>query len=202
MTTLAFLSEMYQKAATYLSSRAFPSTLLSSNPSLVVTPSSYPVLLPGVDMFNHKRAQPVSWTISHSDSSPPKPHADYVKDDPRYLRRGPKIDRADAAQANWPLFVYPKPEHKKGGGSRTEIEKLLINLSRMVQFEFADTTALTCLLCARQFKTLDQLKRHNKESDPHKVGDGQSNIGHAALTVRILRKITRTPISATLPVRR
>ncbi|KAG6850456.1 hypothetical protein H0H93_012877 [Arthromyces matolae] len=37
------------------------------------------------------------------------------------------------------------------------------------EFEFADTTGLACLLCARQFKTLDQLKRHNKESDLHKA---------------------------------
>ncbi|KAI0781294.1 hypothetical protein BD413DRAFT_600684 [Trametes elegans] len=35
-------------------------------------------------------------------------------------------------------------------------------------FEFSDTVALTCLLCARQFKSVDQLKRHNKESDLHK----------------------------------
>lgn len=37
------------------------------------------------------------------------------------------------------------------------------------EFEFSDTAAMTCLLCARKFKTLDQLKRHNKESDLHKV---------------------------------
>ncbi|KAJ7349444.1 hypothetical protein DFH08DRAFT_959593 [Mycena albidolilacea] len=37
------------------------------------------------------------------------------------------------------------------------------------EFEFSDVTALTCLLCARQFKTTDQLKRHNKESDLHKA---------------------------------
>ena len=37
------------------------------------------------------------------------------------------------------------------------------------EFEFSDTNAKTCLLCARQFKSLDQLKRHNKESDLHKV---------------------------------
>ncbi|KAG6376046.1 hypothetical protein JVT61DRAFT_2014 [Boletus reticuloceps] len=36
-------------------------------------------------------------------------------------------------------------------------------------FEFSDTSAMTCLLCARQFKNLDQLKRHNKESDLHKA---------------------------------
>ncbi|KAI0811192.1 hypothetical protein BC629DRAFT_1479565 [Irpex lacteus] len=36
------------------------------------------------------------------------------------------------------------------------------------EFEFADTAALSCLLCSRKFSTLDQLKRHNKESDLHK----------------------------------
>ena len=51
-------------ADTYISSRAFPSTLLSREPSLVVSPESYPVLLPGLDFFNHKRGQPVSWGIS------------------------------------------------------------------------------------------------------------------------------------------
>ena len=38
-----------------------------------------------------------------------------------------------------------------------------------VEFEFSDVTGLMCLLCARQFKTIDQLKRHNKESDLHKA---------------------------------
>ncbi|GLB35284.1 putative glycine rich nucleic binding domain containing protein [Lyophyllum shimeji] len=38
-----------------------------------------------------------------------------------------------------------------------------------VEFEFSDVTGLMCLLCARQFKSLDQLKRHNKESDLHKA---------------------------------
>jgi hypothetical protein len=37
------------------------------------------------------------------------------------------------------------------------------------ELEFSDTNTLTCLLCARAFKSLDQLKRHNKESDLHKV---------------------------------
>jgi RNA-binding protein 5/10 len=37
------------------------------------------------------------------------------------------------------------------------------------ELEFSDTNALTCLLCARAFKSLDQLKRHNKESDLHKA---------------------------------
>lgn len=38
-----------------------------------------------------------------------------------------------------------------------------------MEFEYSDTIAMTCLLCARQFKSLEQLKRHNKESDLHKV---------------------------------
>lgn len=37
------------------------------------------------------------------------------------------------------------------------------------ELEFSDTNAMTCLLCARQFKNMDQLKRHNKESDLHKA---------------------------------
>ncbi|KAF8580700.1 hypothetical protein K439DRAFT_289082 [Ramaria rubella] len=36
------------------------------------------------------------------------------------------------------------------------------------EFEFSDTKSLACLLCSRQFKTIEQLKRHNKESDLHK----------------------------------
>ncbi|KAJ8078512.1 hypothetical protein PM082_012794 [Marasmius tenuissimus] len=36
------------------------------------------------------------------------------------------------------------------------------------EFEFSDVTAMSCLLCSRQFKSMDQLKRHNNESDLHK----------------------------------
>lgn len=39
------------------------------------------------------------------------------------------------------------------------------------EFEFSDMTAMACLLCARQFKSPDQLKRHNKDSDLHKASD-------------------------------
>lgn len=59
---------MYLTAATYLSSRAFPSTLLSATPSLVATPSSYPVLLPGIDALNHTRGQAVTWQITRSSA--------------------------------------------------------------------------------------------------------------------------------------
>ena len=47
-------------------------------------------------------------------------------------------------------------------------------------FEFSDTVALTCLLCARQFKSLDQLKRHNKESDLHKKNYKDANLRDVA----------------------
>ncbi|KAI0351679.1 SET domain-containing protein [Trametes cingulata] len=56
--------DKYLTASTYLSSRAFPSTILSESPTLVTTPSSYPVLLPGIDALNHARAHPVSWVVT------------------------------------------------------------------------------------------------------------------------------------------
>ncbi|KAI0712750.1 hypothetical protein C8T65DRAFT_646796 [Cerioporus squamosus] len=63
--------ERYLTASTYLSSRAFPSTVLSSTPSLVTTPTSHPVLLPGIDSLNHARGHPVSWVVSTADASEP-----------------------------------------------------------------------------------------------------------------------------------
>ncbi|KAI0073405.1 hypothetical protein K474DRAFT_1603411 [Panus rudis PR-1116 ss-1] len=48
------------------------------------------------------------------------------------------------------------------------------------EFEFSDTNAKTCLLCARQFKSLDQLKRHNKESDLHKKNYKDANLRDVA----------------------
>jgi len=62
-----FTWERYLTASAYLSSRAFPSTLLSSTPSLRATSSSYPVLLPGIDSLNHARAHAVSWVVSYPD---------------------------------------------------------------------------------------------------------------------------------------
>ena len=56
--------ERYLTAATYLSSRAFSSTLLSDTPTLVTTDTSHPVLLPGIDALNHARGHPVSWVVS------------------------------------------------------------------------------------------------------------------------------------------
>jgi hypothetical protein len=62
---------LYLTAATHLSSRAFPSTVLSSTPSLAPSPSSYPVLLPGIDALNHKRAHPVSWVVDTTRADAP-----------------------------------------------------------------------------------------------------------------------------------
>ncbi|PSR73000.1 hypothetical protein PHLCEN_2v11104 [Hermanssonia centrifuga] len=64
-----FTWEQYLTASTYVSSRAFPSTLLSETPSLLSTPTSYPILLPGVDSLNHARGQPVSWVVFHPNSA-------------------------------------------------------------------------------------------------------------------------------------
>ncbi|KAI9068836.1 SET domain-containing protein [Trametes sanguinea] len=65
----AFTWERYLTASTYLSSRAFPSTVLSEAPTLVTTSSSYPVLLPGIDALNHARGHPVSWLVSSGNAS-------------------------------------------------------------------------------------------------------------------------------------
>ncbi|KIM60637.1 hypothetical protein SCLCIDRAFT_1216693 [Scleroderma citrinum Foug A] len=55
-----------------------------------------------------------------------------------------------------------------------------------MEFEYSDTIAMTCLLCARQFKSLEQLKRHNKESDLHKKNFRDAN----------LREIARQKVAA------
>ncbi|OAX44572.1 SET domain-containing protein [Rhizopogon vinicolor AM-OR11-026] len=61
--------DKYLIASTYLSTRAFPSTLLSRAPTLQTTSSSYPIMIPGVDILNHSRGQPVTWFKSYPDGS-------------------------------------------------------------------------------------------------------------------------------------
>ncbi|KAJ6466689.1 hypothetical protein C8R47DRAFT_1153337 [Mycena vitilis] len=69
-----FTWELYLTAATHLSSRAFPSTLISQNLSLTSPSTPEPILLPGVDSLNHARAEPVSWVQSYLGSGPvPEP---------------------------------------------------------------------------------------------------------------------------------
>ncbi|KAF5388340.1 hypothetical protein D9615_000634 [Tricholomella constricta] len=60
-----FTWDSYLTAATFLSSRAFPSSVLSPTPSLLSSPDTKPVLLPGIDALNHARGEPVSWVVSY-----------------------------------------------------------------------------------------------------------------------------------------
>jgi len=53
---------------------------------------------------------------------------------------------------------------------------VVMTLPPEAEFEFSDVACLTCLLCARQFKSLDQLKRHNKESELHKKNYRDANL--------------------------
>ncbi|WVQ71041.1 hypothetical protein IAR50_000566 [Cryptococcus sp. DSM 104548] len=73
--------DRYLATATYMSSRAFPSKLLelpkegeASKQAFSEDRVSKPILLPGVDIFNHARGQPIVWlsalTASPNSSSP------------------------------------------------------------------------------------------------------------------------------------
>ncbi|KAJ4488244.1 hypothetical protein J3R30DRAFT_3434521 [Lentinula aciculospora] len=64
------------------------------------------------------------------------------------------------------------------------------------EFEFSDVVAFACLLCSRQFKSLDQLKRHNKESDLHKKNCTDATLRDVArqkLLVRQQAKASEQP---------
>lgn len=58
-----------------------------------------------------------------------------------------------------------------------------------VEFEFSDATSLMCLLCARQFKTSEQLKRHNKESELHKKNFKDVNLREIARQKAASRRV-------------
>ncbi|KAL4064306.1 hypothetical protein V8B97DRAFT_1950461 [Scleroderma yunnanense] len=74
--------------------------------------------------------------------------------------------------------VAPAPPNPPSSGATPEPAEL--------EFEYSDTAAMTCLLCARQFKSLEQLKRHNKESDLHRKNCRDTN----------LREIARQKVAA------
>ncbi len=66
-------------AATYVSSRAFPSSLLSAAPSAQATSEdSYPVLLPVLDCLNHTRGHPVTWQVTSSPLTTPTNGANHM----------------------------------------------------------------------------------------------------------------------------
>ncbi|PFH51319.1 hypothetical protein AMATHDRAFT_142848 [Amanita thiersii Skay4041] len=68
-----FTWDRYLAAATYLSSRCFPSSLLSRTPSLQPTASTEPVLIPGLDSLNHARGAAVTWVVAYPDPADPDP---------------------------------------------------------------------------------------------------------------------------------
>ncbi|KAJ7284083.1 SET domain protein [Mycena rebaudengoi] len=65
-----FTWALFLTASTHLSSRAFPSTLLSQKMSLTSPSNPEPILLPGVDCLNHARAEPVSWVQNYVGNGP------------------------------------------------------------------------------------------------------------------------------------
>jgi hypothetical protein len=87
------------------------------------------------------------------------------------------VSHRDVKFVNLHSFVLQTTAQKTSGVPNAEKTALAVEQPKKaeapmpmeVEFEFSDVNALTCLLCARQFKTLDQLKRHNKESDLHKA---------------------------------
>jgi hypothetical protein len=99
-----FPRERYLTASTYLSSRAFPSTLLSASPSLVQSPDSYPVLIPGVDSLNHARAQPVSWVVTFPRSAT-ESHGNISLMAHTALKTGAKIFNNYGAKPNSELLL-------------------------------------------------------------------------------------------------
>ncbi|PVF96460.1 SET domain-containing protein [Serendipita vermifera] len=58
-----FTWERFLRSKTWLSSRAFPSSILHEPPSLT-DPSAEPILVPLLDSLNHSRATPVSWSVN------------------------------------------------------------------------------------------------------------------------------------------
>ncbi|KAG9098063.1 hypothetical protein FS749_004791 [Ceratobasidium sp. UAMH 11750] len=50
------------------------------------------------------------------------------------------------------------------------------------ELPYGDPHAMTCLLCSRQFKTVDMLKRHSTESALHKTNLGKPELCEAAKT--------------------
>ncbi|EJU06413.1 SET domain-containing protein [Dacryopinax primogenitus] len=61
---LVFTGTYWEKVCTWITSRSFPSSLLSTNNPNTTSSDSVPVLLPVLDCMNHKRAHPVTWLTS------------------------------------------------------------------------------------------------------------------------------------------
>ena len=77
--------------------------------------------------------------------------------------------RASILTNDDPDFLTQVPAPTKVATPEKKTTPVPAALPEEAEFEFSDVVKIACLLCARQFKTLDQLKKHNKESDLHKV---------------------------------
>lgn len=77
---------------------------------------------------------------------------------------------SEAAHAPVKQSAFTKPVTAIEQHGETDVS------STTASAEFADIVAKTCLLCARQFKSEEQLKRHNKESDLHKARPHHTDI--------------------------
>ncbi|KAG9057536.1 hypothetical protein FS842_006066 [Serendipita sp. 407] len=66
-----FTMDLFMLAQTWISSRAFPSSLMDDSPSLSSS-NSVQILVPLVDSLNHARGAPVSWSVD--DNGPQQKH--------------------------------------------------------------------------------------------------------------------------------
>ncbi|PFH47056.1 hypothetical protein AMATHDRAFT_68521 [Amanita thiersii Skay4041] len=88
-----------------------------------------------------------------------------------------------AKDSEFPLARHANaitPSHKEKTGSPVPESEC----------DFADVNALMCLLCARQFKSLEQLTRHNIESELHKKNLKDNNLREVARQKLTVRKAT------------
>jgi hypothetical protein len=96
------MEQRYLLASSYLSSRAFPSTLLSPTPSVNSPETSYPVLLPGIDILNHRRGEKVSWIVTQ-DQDAHEPHISLALDCAR--QRGEEVFNNYGLKSNAELIL-------------------------------------------------------------------------------------------------
>lgn len=108
-----FDSLAFIQAQTWLSSRAFPSSLLDDPPSLN-HPDAFPILVPIADMLNHARGTPISWSIYRPEISEGSPslslisHGQKQAGDELYNNYGPKPN--DELLLGYGFVVEDNPE--------------------------------------------------------------------------------------------
>ncbi|KZV80735.1 hypothetical protein EXIGLDRAFT_845302 [Exidia glandulosa HHB12029] len=82
------------------------------------------------------------------------------------------------ALATPPKALPPKAQPKKASPSGAPATTS--SSSGSDEFEYSDPATFACFLCSRALKTLDQLKRHNTESDLHKKNLKDSSLRDVA----------------------